>query len=158
MFDANIGILCKTAGSKLHTLRRIRKFLTLQQEKLLVNSFVNSQFDYAPLIWEFISKSSMQKVNKIHRRPLRVVYHDYKSTYEELIASHNDISIHQKRLTHLAIEVCKLLVNLNPEFVWAFFRSNPIPYSSRNGSNCILPPAQLHHYGINSVQLRSSFF
>lgn len=36
MFDANIGILCKTAGSKLHTLRRIRKFLTLQQETLSV--------------------------------------------------------------------------------------------------------------------------
>ena len=36
IFDANIGILCKTAGSKLHTLRRIRKFLTLQQETLSV--------------------------------------------------------------------------------------------------------------------------
>ena len=48
--------------------------------------------------WMFTSKSSMLKVNKIHRRTLRVVYDDYNSTYEELLASHNDISIHQKHL------------------------------------------------------------
>ena len=47
----------------------------------------------------------MLKVNKIHRRTLRVVYDDYNSTYEELLASCNDISIHQKHLKHLAIEV-----------------------------------------------------
>ena len=36
-----------------------------------------------------------------------MVYDDYNSTYEELLASHNDISIHQKHLKHLAIEVYK---------------------------------------------------
>ena len=34
-------------------------------------------------------------------------YHDYSSNYDELLASHNDISIHQKHLKHLAIEVYK---------------------------------------------------
>ena len=48
-------------------------------------------------------------------------------------------------------------MKLNPEFVWAFFRSNPIPYNSRNVNNCVLPPAQSYHYGINSVQCRGSF-
>ena len=47
-FDAHIDKLCKTARSKLHALRRIRKFLTLEQAKLLANSFVNAQFGYAP--------------------------------------------------------------------------------------------------------------
>ena len=90
--------LCETARSKCHALRRIRKFLTLKREKFLANSFVNSQFGYAPLIWVFTSKTSMQKVNKIHRKAFRVVYDDYNTTYEEL-ASYNDISIHQKHLT-----------------------------------------------------------
>ena len=47
----------------------------------------------------------MLKINKIHRRTLCVVYDDYNSTYEELLASDNDISIHQRHLKHLAIEV-----------------------------------------------------
>ena len=33
-----------------------------------------------------------------------MVYEDYNSTYEEHLASHNDISIHQKHLNYLAIE------------------------------------------------------
>ena len=107
----------KQQGLKLHALSRIGKFLTLEQAKLLANSFVNTQFVYAPLIWMFTSKNSMLNVNKIHRRTLRVVYDDYNSTYEELLASHNDISIHQKYLKYFAIEVYKSLTNLNPELM-----------------------------------------
>ena len=104
----------------------------------------------------FTSKASMLKINKIHRRTLRVVYDDFNSTYEELLASYNDISIHQKHLKHLAIEVYKFLANMNPEFTWPFFKKKSIPYNLRNGSICILPPARSAHYGINSEQFRGS--
>ena len=72
-FDGHIDKLCKTARFKLYALRRIRKFLTLEQAKLLANSFVNTQFGYAPLIWMSTGKNSMLKISKIHRRTLRVV-------------------------------------------------------------------------------------
>ena len=155
-FDAHIDKLCKTARSKLHALRRIRTFLTLEQAKLLASSFVNTKFWYAPIIWMFASKNSMLKVNEIHRRTLRVVYDDYNSTYEKILASHNDISIHEKHLKHLTIEVYKSLTNLNPEFMWPFFKNKSIPYNLRNGNIYILPPARSSHYGINSVQFRGS--
>ena len=64
----------------------------------------------------------MLKVNKIHQTTLQVFCDDYNSTYEELLASHNDIPIHQKHLKHLAIEVYKSLANLNPKFMWPFFK------------------------------------
>ena len=70
-----------------------------------------------------------------------MVYNDYNSTYEELFTSHDDISIHQKHLKRLVIEVYKFLMNLNPEFMWDFFKNNPIPCILRNGNICILPPA-----------------
>ena len=133
-----------------------QSYLTLEQTKLLANSFVNIQFGYAPLICMFASKNSMLKVNKIHRRTLRVVYDDYNSTYEELLASHNDISIHQKHLKHLAIEVYKSLTNLNPEFMWPFFKNKPFPYNLRNRNISILLPARSSHYDLNSVQFQGS--
>ena len=113
-------------------------------------------FGYAPLIWMFTSKNTMLKVNKIHWRTLRVVYDDYSSTYEELFPSHNDISIHQKHLKHLAIEVYKSLANMNPEFMWLFLKNKSIPYNLRNGNISILPPARSSHYRIKSVQFRGS--
>ena len=56
----------------------------------------------------------MLKLNKIHRRTLRVVYDDFNSSFEEFLASHNDISIHQKHIKHLAIEVYKSLNEPEP--------------------------------------------
>ena len=85
-----------------------------------------------------------------------MVWDDYNSTYEELLASHNDISIHQKHLKHLAIEVYKSLANLNPDILWPFFKNKSISYSLRNGNICILPPAGSSHYRINSVQFRGT--
>ena len=73
----------------------------------------------------------MLKVIKIHRRALRVVSDDYNSTCEELLPSHNDISIHLKHLKHLAIEIYKVLTNLNPKFIWSFSKNKSIPYSLR---------------------------
>ena len=48
-----------------------------------------------------------------------MVYDDLNSTSEEFLASHNYISIHQKYLKHLAIQIYKSLMNLNPEFMWS---------------------------------------
>ena len=155
-FDVHIDKLCKTARFNLHTLRRIRKFPTLKQARLFTNSFVKSQFVDPRLIWMIASQNSKLKVNKIYRRTLPMVYDDYNSTYEELFASHDDISIHQKHPKRLVIEVYKSLMNLNPEFMWNFFKNNPIPSILRNGNTCILPPAWSSHYGVSSVQFRGS--
>ena len=100
-------------------------FLTLEPAKLLANSVVNTQFGCAPLIWMFASKNSMLKVNKIHwRTTLRVVYDDYNSTYEEHLASHSDISIHQKHLKHLTFNywILKILNELVPRIQVAFLQ------------------------------------
>ena len=60
---------------------------------------------------------------------MRVVYDDFNSTYEELLASHNDISIHLEHLKHLAIEFYKSLANLSPEFMRPFFKNKSVPHN-----------------------------
>ena len=52
----HIENLCKKASFKIHALRRIRKFLTVEEARILVNVFINSQFNRASLIWMFSSK------------------------------------------------------------------------------------------------------
>ena len=49
-FKKHIENLCKRASFKLHALRRIRKFLTVEKARILANAFINSQFNYALLI------------------------------------------------------------------------------------------------------------
>ena len=57
-FNEHIDNLCRTANYKLYALRRIRKYLSLEKAKLLCNSFINSQFNYAPLVWLFCRKKN----------------------------------------------------------------------------------------------------
>ena len=58
--------MCRKAAYKLHALRRIRKYLTVEKAKLLVKlfAFINSQFTYAPLIWMFAGKHLLLKFVK----------------------------------------------------------------------------------------------
>ena len=49
-FKKHIENSCRTTQYKLHALRRIRKYLKLDKAKLLGNTFIDSHFNYAPLI------------------------------------------------------------------------------------------------------------
>ena len=125
-FKSHIEELCRKAAYKLHALRRIRKYLTVEKAKLLANAFINSQFTYAPLIWMFTGKSSIAKICKIHFRKLQVVYSNYDKSYHDLLNFSNDFSTYQRHLRLLAIEVYISLMNINPEFMWEFFSKNQV--------------------------------
>ena len=62
-FDKHIKSLCRKAGQKLHAQARISNFVTHDQKRLLLNSIINSQFSYCPLIWMFCSRSLNNLIN-----------------------------------------------------------------------------------------------
>ena len=155
-FKKHIENLCKKASFKLHALCRIRKFLTVEKARVLANAFINSQFNYAPLIWMFASKTAINKILKIHYRTHQVVYREYHKSYEELLQINKDISIHQKHLSILALEVYKSNMLFNPEFMWHCFNTNPIPYNLRKGSRLLIPSAKSKNFGTNSIKSRGS--
>ena len=70
-FKKHIDSLVRKAPYKLHALRRIRKFITTEKAKILGNAFIDSQFNYASLIWMFCRKTLYSKIGKIHHRTLK---------------------------------------------------------------------------------------
>ena len=50
-FNTHVTKLCRKAGQKLHALARISNFMSLKKKKLLMNTFITSQFNYCPLVW-----------------------------------------------------------------------------------------------------------
>ena len=85
IFNEYIDNLCRTANYKLHVLRRIRKYLSLEKAKLLCIAFINSQFNYAPLLWMFCRKKQYLKIQKIHHKALKVVYNSNKNYDEDIL-------------------------------------------------------------------------
>ena len=104
----------RKASYKLHALQRIRRYLSVDKARMLANAFIDSQFNYAPLVWMFAGKTLLNRICKIHYGTLRVVYDDYNSSYDELLQLNNSPSIHQRHLRFLAIEVFKSIMHLNP--------------------------------------------
>ena len=154
-FKQHIKNLYRKAQYKLHALRRIRKFLTIEKAKILGNAFIGSQFNYAPLLWMFCRKTLYSKIEKIHHKTLKVIY-ESNDTYDNLLLQSNTVSVHQRHLRFLVTEIYKSISQLNPEFMWSYFTHKDMPYNLRKGPLLGLPKAHSFYYGTNTVHFRGS--
>ena len=123
---------------KLHALWHIRRFLTIEKAKILGNAFIDSQFNYAPLIWMFSRKTFYFKVEKFHHRALKVIY-VIDDSYNNLLLRSNSASIHQRYLKFLVTQIFRSISQINPEFIWSFFKQKQLSYNLRTGSILNLP-------------------
>ncbi|XP_057296135.1 uncharacterized protein LOC130625073 [Hydractinia symbiolongicarpus] len=156
-FNQHINNLYSKANFKLHALRRLRPYLSQPKAKILSSSFIQSQFNYAPLIWMFCSKTAYSKIERVHYKTLKVVYDIVKADYIDILEKYKDKSIHQRHLKTLAIEVFKSIKNLNPEFMWCLFSFNTYQceHNLRRGPSLTLPKAKTTTYGTNSILYQS---
>ena len=96
--------------------------MSTDKAKALCSAFINSQFYYAALIWEFAKKWLISRVQKIHFRLLQVVRNTYDTTFDELLSTDSDVSIHQRHLRFLFTEVFESVNNLDPHFMRDYFK------------------------------------
>ena len=95
--DSHIRNMCKKSGRKLNALSRISTFLNKDQKRIIFNAMIKSQFIYCPLIWIFYSRQSNNLINKAHERSLSLITNDENSSFETLLQSNKDITVHQKK-------------------------------------------------------------
>ena len=81
--------------------------MAMNKRRILIKSFIISQSDYCPLIWMILNRNLSKKINHIHGRALRIVYDDYSSSFKHLPNKHNSVTIHQRNLQQLPIEIFK---------------------------------------------------
>ena len=61
-------------------------FMTQSKRKIIRKAFIESQFNYCPLVWMFHGNRGLSDaMNKIHEQALRLVYSNTSSTYDELL-------------------------------------------------------------------------
>ena len=72
--------------------------MSIKQNKLIMNTFLKSQFSYSPITWMFHSRKSNNRINRIHENALKTVYNDNTTTFENLLLVDNNVSIHHRNL------------------------------------------------------------
>ena len=131
-FKSHVSNLFKRASQKLHALARVSAFMSPDKLRLLMNSFIKSHFSYCPLIWMFHDRALNAKVNKIQERALRIVYKNSHADFETLLGLDNAVSIHQRNLQYLMIEIYKTKNSLKPRFMSEIFEARDVRYVLRN--------------------------
>ena len=74
--------------SRFSAIGRLRKHIGFPEKKALKEAFVFSNFNYCPLVWYFTSMRSTNKIES-YKKELFVLYNDYTSTYDSLLAKAN---------------------------------------------------------------------
>ena len=65
----------------------------------------------------FHSRKLNNRINRLHERALRLVYMDNESTFEKLLLKDNSLTIHQRNLQKLMIEIFKVKIGVAPDII-----------------------------------------
>ena len=120
-FMGHVNTMCKKAGQKLHALARIASYMNAEKLRIMMNTFVMSQFGYCSLIWMFHNRSVNKKINKIQERAMRIAYKDGISSFEELLRKADSVSMNQRNIKLFATDIFKTQSNLYPSFMKQIF-------------------------------------
>ena len=121
-FDEHIGELCRKSSGLLNAVYRLKRYLSEDARKLAINSFITSNFNYCPLIWNFSSAKSLNKIEMIQKRALRFIENTTRSDYSSLLNDMGVCSMEVNRLRSICIEIFKTINGLNPIYMREIFK------------------------------------
>ena len=151
-FEEHVNSLCNKANKKLTALIRLVKFLSFEKKKNLLKAFIESQFKYCPLIWMFHNRNLNNKINHLHERGLRLIYNDYKTIFENLLAKDNNFCIHHTNLHALVTEIYKSIHGISEMNLETILARNTDCHTLRNNREYVQPQVKTVHYGQNSIR------
>ena len=125
--------------------------MNISKRHIVMNLFFNSQFNYCPLLWMFHSRSINNKINRWHERVLRIVYIDFKSSFENLLEKDGTVSIHVKILQNLATEMFKVSKNFSVLLISELFHQKVNHYDLRNLYEFSMPNVNSVFHGQGSI-------
>ena len=121
-FNLHISNICRSAANQLNALIRLKSYLNFNAKRVLINSYIISNFNYCPLVWIFSTAKSLNKIESLQKRALRFLYNDYSISYEDLLEKAGKVKMSVSRLRNLCVEIYRTINKLNPEFMNNIFK------------------------------------
>ena len=146
-FDQHVKLLCNKASRQLKILFRFKSLLGRSEKEQMYKTFILSNFNFCPVVWNFCSKTSARKIEKIQERALRFLTGYDSLTYSELLEKTGYSTLHMNRIKLITLEVFKCLYNLNTEFMSELFIVKQTGINLRDPCILILPKFNSIMYG-----------
>ena len=132
--------VCKKIAAKLKALQRIAPYMPETKRKLLADSFVASEANYCPLIWNFSSRAIINNLERLNMKS------------SKLTSSLQVQSVHRRHYEVLLREVYKTKFGLNPDYLKDNFKFKSFScYGLRNTDSLIRNRMRTSKHGLNTV-------
>ena len=132
-------------------MMRICSYLDQGSKRAIYNSFIVSNFNYCSTVWMFTNRGNLNKLEKLNKRALPMIYNNYTSDYDVLLRNSLTLNVYMKCLKSLGIEMYKVRSNLTPVYMKELFlESNPV-YDLRDSSRFVLPKYKTKTFGYRSL-------
>ena len=132
----------------MQALARISKYLSKDKFKILMKSFVTSQFNYCPLTWTFHNRTLNNKINKLHERAPWLMYKDTSLSFQKLLGLDNSMAIH-----HRNIQRCKRSRTIFLQCLWRI-SLRIMPIFLRKNRCCEISKVRTDYYGTETIRFR----
>ena len=103
----------------------------------------------------FFLESSTNRINKLHERSLRVIHNDETNDFNTLLEMNNEVTIHQRNIQVLMLEVFKIKYELAPPIMNSTLIRRENIYNLRNFQEFETETKRTVNYGIESFSYRS---
>ena len=96
-FEEHIFVYYKKASLQLNAISRLQTYIDKKEKEAIINSFIQSNFNYCALVWHFCLCKSSNKIEQIQKRCLRIALNDNESDYKTLLEKFSKITMNIKK-------------------------------------------------------------
>ena len=121
--------------------------------KIIMKTFIQSQFNYCPLVWMVCNRTQNNKINILHERALRLVYNNENLSFDELLDLDNSVANHHRNLQRFTVEMYKVKTKLSTLPMQEIFAEQTSTYDLRNKRCWEIPKVRTVTYGNETVHM-----
>ena len=148
--EPHVRSQCKKASQRLSAFVRIAHSLKFEQRKLLLNTFVTSQYSDVSVVWMSHNRKSNNHINRIHERALRIAYQRLMNVWQKTVSSKFKVVVYR----NYVLKYLKLKWSLLYNHEWHFWHHRmPIP---SNKLRCKSQNIRTARYGIETATFADS--
>ena len=148
--------LCKKAGKNLSVLARLSNFMSIKQSRVLIKSFVESQFGCCSLIWMFHGTEVNNKINHLHKHSHRIVYKDNNSSFKDLLMKDNSFTVRYRNIQWPAIKLFKVKENLSNTIMNDTLQTRTLTHNLMSQTDFARNFVNTSCFGLNSLRYFAS--
>ena len=114
----HIETISKKIASGIGALKRIRYFVPSKTLQFILNSLIQSHFEYCSALWGNCNKTLAHKFQKLQNRPARVLtFSSYHANADRLFEKLRSVKLATQRQTHKVVMLYKSVNGLSPDYL-----------------------------------------